>query len=248
MFLFSPALGSATKPSPALALWQKVTLDTPMSADLTPEAIKAMRRSYGDAGLHETEFGTDPIAGFKKWLADAAANPVVVEANAMVLSTADGDQPSSRTVLLKDFSAEGFSFFTNYNSHKGYELSSNPHVSLLFPWYPLERQVIVKGHATKVSRQESDEYFATRPWSSRIGAWASEQSSDLESREVLEERYAQLALKYPEGSQVPTPPHWGGFIVAPVTIEFWQGRYSRLHDRIIFTHSDNGWSLRRLNP
>ena len=219
-----------------------------MSAELTPEAIKAMRRSYGDAGLQETEFGSDPIAGFKKWLADAAANPVVVEANAMVLSTTDGDQPSSRTVLLKDVSAQGFSFFTNYNSSKGYEISSNPHVSLLFPWYPLERQVIVKGIATKVSRQESEDYFASRPWSSRVGAWASEQSSDLESREVLEERYAQLAVKYPEGSQVPIPPHWGGFIVAPVTIEFWQGRYSRLHDRIIFTQSDNGWSLRRLNP
>jgi len=225
-----------------------VTLDTPMSADLTPEAIKAMRRSYGDAGLHESEFNGDPIAGFKRWLAEAAANPVVVEANAMVLSTVDGEQPSSRTVLLKDVSEQGFSFFTNYNSHKGYELSSNPHVSLLFPWYPLERQVIVKGHATKVSSQESDEYFASRPWGSRIGAWASEQSSDLESREVLEERYAELTLKYPEGSEVPRPPHWGGFIVAPVTIEFWQGRYSRLHDRIIFTQSNNGWSLRRLNP
>jgi pyridoxamine 5'-phosphate oxidase len=108
--------------------------------------------------------------------------------------------------------------------------------------------VIVKGHATKVSSQESDEYFALRPWGSRIGAWASEQSSDLESREVLQERYTELTLKYPEGSAVPRPPHWGGFIVAPVTIEFWQGRYSRLHDRIIFTQSNNGWSLRRLNP
>ena len=223
------------------------TSDEP-NAGLTRDQIRAMRRSYGEHGLAESDLASDPIAQFKIWLSEAAANPVIVEANAMVLSTVDEWGPASRTVLLKDVSDSGFSFFTNYESNKGRAIASRPEVALLFPWYAMERQVIVKGTASKVSEEVTQEYFSTRPWSSQIGAWASSQSRDLESREHLQARFDEFAAKYPEGSAVPTPPHWGGYLVAPISLEFWQGRYSRLHDRLIFTTSDDGWHLSRLHP
>ena len=214
----------------------------------TRDEIRAMRRSYGEHGLVEAEMLPDPIAQFGRWLSAAADNPMIVEANAMVLSTVEAAGPASRTVLLKDVSSEGFSFFTNYESNKGQAIAANPAVSLLFPWYVMERQVIVKGLATKVSPTASADYFATRPWNSQIGAWASSQSQDLESREHLQSRFEEYAAKYPEGTVVPTPPHWGGYLVTPHSIEFWQGRYSRLHDRLIYTTSGNGWQLTRLHP
>ena len=210
------------------------------------DAIRAMRRSYGETGL--VDLDPDPIAQFAKWLAEAAGNPMVVEANAMVLSTSHGDELSSRTVLLKDVNTEGFTFFTNYHSQKANEIAENPHVSLLFPWYPMERQVIIRGLASKVSQAESDEYFATRPWGSQIGAWSSAQSEALESREALEQRHNEFAQKYPEGAPVPRPPQWGGYRVAPSTIELWQGRYSRLHDRIRYTATNGGWTTQRFYP
>ena len=216
-------------------------------SDLTREHVAAMRRSYSDSGFTPHE---DPFIQFKIWLKAAAENPLIVEANAMVLSTTDGNQPSSRTVLLKDVT-DGFTFFTNYNSQKATEINFNNHVSLLFPWYSMERQVIVIGSATKISRKESEEYFATRPWSSQIGAWASLQSEFLDSREELEDRFKQYSEKYPEGSIVPTPPHWGGYRVIPTSIEFWQGRYSRLHDRVRYLPDKNtstSWTLKRVNP
>ena len=224
--------------------------DSPDSAFTAPsrDEIRAMRRSYGEHGLIEAEVLPDPIAQFGRWLAEAAENPMIVEANAMVLSTVDSQGPASRTVLLKDVTATGFSFFTNYLSNKGRAIELNPKVSLLFPWYPMERQVIIKGSAAKVSPEESADYFATRPWGSQIGAWASSQSQDLESREHLQSRFDEFAARYPEGSQVPTPPHWGGYLVVPHSIEFWQGRYSRLHDRLIYTTSGDGWQLSRLHP
>lgn len=216
------------------------------------EEIQSMRRSYSERELALPE---NPIDAFKLWLKEAAEVPSIVEANAMVLSTLGANEIlESRTVLLKDVSENGFTFFTNYNSRKAKAINLNSQVSLLFPWYPIERQVIIQGFAAKVSQEESDEYFQSRPWSSQIGAWASQQSAELANREELEIRFKGAAEKWPEGSKVPTPPHWGGFIVKPFSIEFWQGRYSRLHDRIRFERSHNSgepsgnWEARRYYP
>ncbi len=214
------------------------------------EAISQMRKSYGEVGLEKSD--ENPIKQFVLWLAEAAANPMIVEANAMVLSTVNNGEPSSRTVLLKDVSEAGFTFFTNYESKKATDLSANPNVALLFPWYPMERQVKIIGRAEKVSPADSDAYFATRPWSSQIGAWASNQSQPLSAREDLERIYKEFGEKYPEGSSVPRPPHWGGYLVTPTLIEFWQGRYSRLHDRIRYTKAINAaetnWKIQRVFP
>ena len=221
--------------------------------ETTRQAISAMRRSYGVEGI--TDLGSDPIAAFTTWLQEAAANDYIVEANAMVLSTLgssrDGsDAISTRTVLLKDISEGGFTFFTNYNSQKSQAIDLHEQVTLLFPWYAMERQVIISGLASKIDREESEKYFATRPWSSQIGAWASAQSSPLSSREELEQRYEGAAQKWPEGSEVPCPPHWGGFRVLPISIEFWQGRYSRLHDRLRYERPDtaSNWAVNRYYP
>jgi pyridoxamine 5'-phosphate oxidase len=213
------------------------------------DEIRAMRRSYSDAGLETLP--SNPFEAFALWLKDAHENPVIVEANAMVLSTVTADaQINTRTVLLKDISDGGFTFFTNYQSRKAHGIELNPNVSLLFPWYAMERQVSISGVAEKVSAQESDDYFATRPWGSQIGAWASAQSSHLASREELEQRFAGAAEKWPEGSTVPRPAHWGGYRVTPLNIEFWQGRYSRLHDRLRYerTATTGDWELSRYYP
>jgi pyridoxamine 5'-phosphate oxidase len=188
---------------------------------------------------------------FEEWMTEAAANEIIVEANAMILSTADGSgEITTRTVLLKDISEGGFTFFTNYSSRKAQAIAMNSQVTLLFPWFAMERQVIISGHADKISREESENYFATRPWSSQIGAWASAQSAPLTSREELEMRFKGAGEKWPEGSVVPTPPHWGGFRVIPDSIEFWQGRYSRLHDRIRYFRADSksDWEMQRYFP
>ena len=216
---------------------------------VTREEIRAMRRSYGDTGLESLP--SDPFVAFAQWLKEAHENTVIVEANAMVLSTLASDSLiETRTVLLKDISDGGFTFFTNYQSRKAHAIDLNPNVSLLFPWYAMERQVSISGIAEKVSEQESDDYFATRPWGSQIGAWASAQSSHLASREELEQRYAGAAAKWPEGTAVPRPAHWGGYRVTPLNIEFWQGRYSRLHDRLRFerTTTSGNWELSRYYP
>lgn len=233
-------------------------LSRDLPSGLSREAISAMRRSYGEAGI--THLPEDPFVTFGAWLHEAASNPFIVEANAMVLSTmssdgAGNDSLSTRTVLLKDISEGGFTFFTNYNSRKGQEIEFNSSVALLFPWYPMERQVSISGYASKISREESEAYFASRPWSSQIGAWASAQSSPLASREELEQRYAGAAQKWPnsdsaDGSVVPCPPHWGGYRVLPISIEFWQGRYSRLHDRLRYERKNTAsdWALNRYYP
>jgi len=213
------------------------------------EDIAAMRRQYGEHGLIEGELPLNPIELFNTWLTQAAENEIVVEANAMVLSTEVDDQPTSRTVLLKDLTEGGFTFFSNYESSKGKQISENKNVSLLFPWYPMERQVIVIGSATRIARGDSEKYFATRPRPSQIGAWASEQSTELISRQELENKFKELETKFANEKVIPTPPHWGGYIVYPISIEFWQGRYSRLHDRIRYVREkNNNWQLKRLNP
>ena len=213
------------------------------------EDIAAMRRQYGEHGLIEGELPLNPIELFNTWLTQAADNEIVVEANAMVLSTEVDDQPTSRTVLLKDLTEGGFTFFSNYESRKGKQISENKNVSLLFPWYPMERQVIVIGSATKIARGDSEKYFATRPRGSQIGAWASEQSAELSSRQELEDKFKELETKFSQDSVIPTPPYWGGYVVNPISIEFWQGRYSRLHDRIRYVREkNNNWQIKRLNP
>lgn len=228
----------------------KVGFDRAMADEIVSrDEIRAMRRSYSDAGLETLP--ADPFEAFAMWLKTAHDNSVIVEANAMVLSTIASDgQVNTRTVLLKDISGGGFTFFTNYQSRKAHAIDVNPNVSLLFPWYAMERQISISGIAEKVSAEESDEYFATRPWGSQIGAWASHQSSPLSSREELEKRFEGAAHKWPEGSVVPRPPHWGGYRVTPLTIEFWQGRYSRLHDRLRYerTNTNADWVLTRYYP
>jgi pyridoxamine 5'-phosphate oxidase len=217
--------------------------------DVSREEIRAMRLSYGHSGIGELD--TDPFVAFADWLRQASENPLIVEANAMVLSTLDSDLViTTRTVLLKDISLGGFTFFTNYSSRKAHAIDANPQVSLLFPWYAMERQISISGLAEKVSSDESESYFATRPWSSQIGAWASHQSAPLTSREELNQRFQGASEKWPEGTPVPCPPHWGGYRITPLTIEFWQGRYSRMHDRLRYERSSSGldWELNRYYP
>ena len=228
----------------------KVRFDTSMAENqFSREEIQAMRRSYGEVGLNQLD--PDPFLAFTDWLRQAHENPMIVEANAMVLSTLGSELDiSTRTVLLKDISEGGFTFFTNYDSRKAHAMQNNEQVSLLFPWYAMERQVSISGVSAKVSQKESEEYFATRPWASQIGAWASHQSSPLASREELEQRYEGAEKKWPEGTTVPCPAHWGGYRVTPLSIEFWQGRYSRLHDRLRYERSNIGadWELNRYYP
>jgi pyridoxamine 5'-phosphate oxidase len=216
---------------------------------VTREEIRAMRRSYGDAGLETLP--DDPFEAFALWLKQAHENTVIVEANAMVLSTLSSDSHiETRTVLLKDISDGGFTFFTNYESRKAHAINLNPNVSLLFPWYAMERQIAISGVAEKVSEKESDDYFATRPWGSQIGAWASHQSSPLATRGELEQRFEGASQKWPEGTAVPRPTFWGGYRVMPLNIEFWQGRYSRLHDRLRYERANTAadWELSRYYP
>ena len=218
-------------------------------SELDREAIRAMRRSYGEVGLDN--LSADPFAAFANWLKEAAENSFIVEPNAMVLSTlGDKEHISTRTVLLKDISEGGFTFFTNYSSRKAQAIELNSQVTLLFPWFAMERQVSISGFTAKISEVESAEYFATRPWASQIGAWASAQSAPLASREELEQRFVGASEKWPEGSSVPKPPHWGGYRVTPISIEFWQGRYSRLHDRLRYERSNSKaeWEITRYYP
>ncbi|WP_306334898.1 pyridoxamine 5'-phosphate oxidase [Streptomyces sp. KL118A] len=211
-----------------------------------------MREQYATGGLSETELPAEPMDQFAVWFKEAARDgDAVHEPNAMVVSTADAaGRPSSRTVLLKGFDERGFVFFTNYESRKAHELDANPYVSLLFPWHAVARQVIVSGTAERVGREETVAYFRTRPHGSQLGAWASAQSSVLASRTELDRAYADLAARYPEGEQVPVPPNWGGYRVRPHTIEFWQGRADRLHDRLRYARGTDArtWRVDRLSP
>ena len=207
-----------------------------------------MRAHYQARGLAEEDLADDPYEQFARWFADAARSGMT-EPNAMVVATADAaGHPSARTVLLKGYDRRGFVFYTNYESHKGRDLEVNPQASLLFPWHPIARQVIVCGPVARVGRDETVAYFRSRPHGSQLGAWASEQSRPVGSREELERRYAELAARYPESESVPAPPHWGGYRVAAERVEFWQGRENRLHDRLVFTRAGEGWRVERLCP
>jgi pyridoxamine 5'-phosphate oxidase len=207
-----------------------------------------LRRDYNLSGLSERDLARDPFRQFEKWFQEAEAAKIP-EPNAMVCSLASrGAAPSSRTVLLKGFDGRGFVFYTNYDSRKGRELAENPRASLLFPWIALERQVIVDGNVVKIAREESDAYFHSRPQTSQLAAWASPQSIVIVGREVLDEAFKTLERKY-AGQPVPMPPNWGGYRVQPETFEFWQGRRSRLHDRLRYRRDQSGaWLVERLAP
>ncbi|WP_185029575.1 pyridoxamine 5'-phosphate oxidase [Streptomyces candidus] len=208
-----------------------------------------MREQYRAEPFTEDTLAPSPMAQFARWFQQAVTGGLH-EPNAMVVSTATPDgRPSSRTVLLKAYDAQGFVFYTNYRSRKGDELAGNRYVSLLFPWHQIARQVIVTGTAERVSRAETAAYFRTRPHGSQLGAWASEQSRVVGSREELTAAYAALEERYPEGEKVPVPPHWGGFRVVPEAVEFWQGQENRMHDRLRYVRTrDGAWAVERLNP
>ncbi|WP_344320326.1 pyridoxamine 5'-phosphate oxidase [Streptomyces macrosporus] len=207
-----------------------------------------MRAHYRAEGLRTEDLADDPYQQFLRWFEDAVTAGLH-EPNAMVVSTADErGRPSSRTVLLKQFDERGFVFYTNYGSRKGREIEANPYVSLLFPWHAIARQVIVSGRAERTGRDETAAYFRTRPHGSQLGAWASEQSSKVASREELDRTYEALAARYPETEDVPVPPRWGGYRVVAETVEFWQGRENRLHDRLRYVRTDAGWTVERLCP
>jgi pyridoxamine 5'-phosphate oxidase len=209
--------------------------------------LSDFRKEYAAHGIDRHELLEAPLAQFKAWF-DQAKTAGVVEPNAMVLSTFGLDGfPSSRTVLLKAADERGFSFFTNYDSKKGEEIAANPRVTLLFPWFSLERQIHITGSLIKTSEEESVTYFARRPYGSQLGALASDQSDVIADRKVLEGRLAELKAKYPEG-QVPKPPHWGGYRLIPHHFEFWQGRTNRLHDRFVYTLKGDKWEIARLSP
>jgi pyridoxamine 5'-phosphate oxidase len=210
--------------------------------------IANMRKEYIWGGLSESDMDADPLRQFEKWFQQALAAKLP-EPNAMTLATATPDgQPSARVVLLKGCDASGFTFFTNYDSRKGRELTANPRAALLFFWSELQRQVRIEGTVERISEAESDAYFRSRPLGSRLGACASQQSEVIASRDLLEDRVRELAQRFPDG-EVPRPPHWGGLRVRPLTIEFWQGRPDRLHDRLRYQRvPPDGWRIERVSP
>ncbi|MFC5187854.1 pyridoxamine 5'-phosphate oxidase [Actinomadura harenae] len=196
--------------------------------------------------MPEEGLPAEPLPLFTEWFSDAAAAGLP-EPNAMIVATATPDGvPSARTVLLKGFGEDGFRFFTNLESRKGRELAANPRAALVFPWHPMHRQVRVEGTVTELSRDDVREYFESRPHGSRIGAWASRQSAVVGDRAEFEERYAALADEWPDG--VPLPDFWGGYLVVPEAVEFWQGRLNRLHDRIRYRRQGDEWKIERLSP
>ncbi len=207
-----------------------------------------LRKDYKQDTLSRSEVDKNPITQFEKWMKQTIVAEIVVEPNAMTLVTATPDgKPSARVVLLKSFDKEGFVFYTNYESRKAMELLTNPYASIVFDWHVMERQVRIEGVVKKVSAEESDKYFYSRPHGSQLGAWISPQSTFIDGRQELEDRQAKIEEQFNE-KQITRPPHWGGFVLQPHTIEFWQGRQSRLHDRLIYLKTEEEWIVRRLAP
>lgn len=212
------------------------------------ENIADLRKEYTKASLDVESANQNPFKQFERWF-DEAQKGELPEPNAMVLSTVDGEgQPFQRTVLMKALREDGIVFYTNYESRKAQQIEGNDRVNVLFPWYPMERQVSIQGLARKVSTKESLKYFSSRPHGSQLGAWVSDQSSVISSRKVLEMKLAEMKRKFKEG-KVPLPDFWGGYIIEPESFEFWQGRQNRLHDRLLYEKSSEGdWSIKRLSP
>ncbi len=233
-----------------------MSLWTPPPDD-SPRRLADLRVSYDAGVLDEGDLRATPLAQFDAWFHDAV-EVGLPEPNAMIVATADPDgQPSARTVLLKDADARGFVFYTNLGSRKSHELAANPRASCVFPWFAMHRQVVVVGRVEEIDRAEALEYFASRPHGSQLGAWASRQSTIIDGRAEIEQRYADLQEQYPDGAVVPLPDFWGGWLVRPESVEFWQGRESRLHDRLRFRAVDGGaadlgdataWQVERLSP
>ena len=206
-----------------------------------------LRRNYTQGTLNKRDLNDDPLEQFRGWLDDAQAKSEVLEANAMTLATVDATgQPSARIVLLKGLDERGFVFYTNYESRKAHELAANPKVALVFNWLALERQVRVEGTVSKLPKEESEAYHKSRPHGSQLSEWASPQSQVVDNRGVLEARLSEVEAEFP--GEVPLPDFWGGFVVKPGRVEFWQGRPNRLHDRFRYTRQGEGWGLERLAP
>jgi len=215
--------------------------------DDAPLDYAGFRHEYIGGGLRRSDFDPDPIKQFESWFT-AAFKAHILDANAMTLATCVGDKPYARVVLLKDFDAQGFVFFTNYASEKGQQLDKNPNAALLFYWMEVERQIRIEGKVEKTSREESEKYFHTRPLGAQLGAWASHQSQVIDARRVLDARLEEMKQRFADGP-IPLPPHWGGYLIKPERMEFWQGRPDRLHDRFRYTlQKDSSWSIDRLAP
>lgn len=209
--------------------------------------MKHLRQDYNKHELLEKDLKENPFEQFDLWFNDAM-HAKLLEPNAMTLATCINNKPSARIVLLKEADETGFVFYTNYQSRKGNEMAHNEHAALLFFWDVLERQIRIEGHVEKVAEEVSDIYFKERPKESRIGAWASPQSKIIADRSIIEQQYTHTAQQYANIDEVPRPPHWGGYKVVPYYFEFWQGRRSRLHDRLVYEKADAGWSVYRLAP
>jgi pyridoxamine 5'-phosphate oxidase len=209
--------------------------------------INSLRHDFAKETLDEKDVNKNPILQFGKWFKEAV-DAKVNEPNAMTIATATTDgKPSARIVLLRNFDKNGFIFYTNYTSRKGTEIMANPNCAILFFWPELERQVRIEGILQKQTAKESDSYFQSRPHASKLGAWTSAQSKIIPNRKVLDAEYKKISKKYPD-ENIPRPPHWGGYVLKPISIEFWQGRHSRLHDRILYTFEKNNWKIERLAP
>lgn len=218
-----------------------------MTLKTVKEKFDHLPKEYPSRRLDEKDISPDPLAQFERWFGEAL-RAELKEPNAMTLATATKDgKPSARIVLLKHFDENGFVFFTNYESRKGKELVENPVAALVFWWEEFGRQIRIEGRVEKLPRKQSEDYFQSRPFESQISAWTSAQSRVIESREILEQRYLQLQKEY-EGKTVPCPPHWGGYRLIPQAFEFWQGWVNRLHDRILYRRTQEGWKIERLGP